>query len=66
MPRWLDVLPDTFINAGDGTLSSVTVEDYRQWAHSDIIGITNRGALAEFIVRTGEFDGVPCMPANGN
>ena len=41
---------ETFINARDGTLSSATVEDYWQWAYSDIIGNTNRGTLAEFIV----------------
>ena len=41
---------DTFINAGDGALASAAVEDYWQWAYSDIIGNTNRGALAEFIV----------------
>ena len=41
---------ETFINASDGTLSAATVEDYWQWAYSDIIGNTNRGALAEFIV----------------
>ena len=51
---------NTFINAGNVTLSSATVKDYRQWAHSDIVGNTNRGALAEFIVGTaiGLTDGV--------
>lgn len=41
---------DTFVNGGGEMLSSATVEDYWQWAYSDIIGNTNRGALAEFII----------------
>lgn len=40
----------TFLNGNEGPIASVTVEDYWQWAHSDIISNTNRGALAEFIV----------------
>lgn len=40
----------TFLNGRDGALVSVTVGDYWQWAYSDIVVNTNRGALAEFIV----------------
>ena len=35
---------------GDAILGDTTVGDYWIWAHSDIIGNTNRGMLAQFIV----------------
>ena len=39
-----------FANGSDEALNGATVGDYWQWAYSDIIGNTDRGALAEFIV----------------
>ena len=41
---------DAFSGSQDTTLPTATIGDYWQWAYSDIIGNTNRGALAEFIV----------------
>ena len=45
-------LPATagFINVPNDVLGSATIGDYWQWAYSDIIGNTDRGALAEYIV----------------
>ena len=43
-------MTDTFIGPAGGKLSQATIGDYWQWAYSDIIGNTDRGALAEFIV----------------
>lgn len=39
-----------FVNVSINALNAATVGDYWQWAYSDIIGNTDRGALAEFIV----------------
>ena len=41
---------ETFKNAEDSPLAAVDILDYWSWAYSDIVGNTNRGALAEFIV----------------
>ena len=38
------------MGAPGGPLASATVGDDWQWAYSDIVGNTDRGALAEFIV----------------
>ena len=39
-----------FVNVSNNALNASTIGDYWQWAYSDIIGNTDRGALAEFIV----------------
>ena len=39
-----------FVNVSNNALNAATIGDYWQWAYSDIIGNTDRGALAEFIV----------------
>ena len=41
---------ETFKKAEDSPLAAVDILDYWSWAYSDIVGNTNRGALAEFIV----------------
>ena len=41
---------ETFVGVAGGPLASATVGDYWQWGSSDIVGNTERGALAEFIV----------------
>ena len=41
---------ETFKHAEGSPLSEADILDYWSWAYSDIIGNTNRGALAEFIV----------------
>ena len=41
---------ETFKNAEESLLVSADILDYWRWAYSDIVGNTNRGALAEFIV----------------
>ena len=40
----------TFKNAEGSPLVSADILDYWSWAYSDIVGNTNRGALAEYIV----------------
>ena len=41
---------ETFKNAEGSLLVSADILDYWSWAYSDIVGNTNRGVLAEFIV----------------
>ena len=41
---------ETFKNGEGSLLVSADILDYWSWAYSDIVGNTNRGALAEFIV----------------
>ena len=41
---------ETFKNAEGSPLAATDILDYWSWAYSDIVGNTNRGALAEFIV----------------
>ena len=41
---------ETFKKAEDSTMAAADILDYWSWAYSDIVGNTNRGALAEFIV----------------
>jgi|TARA_B100001971_G_scaffold212303_1_gene242128 hypothetical protein len=41
---------ERFVGVAGGPLASSTVGDYWQWGSSDIVGNTERGALAEFIV----------------
>ena len=41
---------EAFIGSEDGPLSSASIGDYWQWAFSDIVGNTERGVLAEYIV----------------
>jgi hypothetical protein len=41
---------EKFQMAEDGPLASSTIGEFWQWAFSDIVGNTERGALAEFIV----------------
>ena len=41
---------ETFVGVAGGPLASSTVGDYWRWGSSDIVGNTERGALAEFIV----------------
>ena len=41
---------ETFKNAEGSPLAAADILDYWSWAYSDIVGNTNRGALAEFIV----------------
>ena len=41
---------DTFKKAEGSPLVAADILDYWSWAYSDIVGNTNRGALAEFIV----------------
>ena len=41
---------ETFKHAEGSLLVSANILDYWSWAYSDIVGNTNRGALAEFIV----------------
>lgn len=41
---------ETFVGVAGVPLASATVGDYWQWGYSDIVGNTDRGALAEFIV----------------
>ena len=41
---------ETFKNAEGSPLVSADILDYWSWAYSDIVGNTNRGALAEYIV----------------
>jgi hypothetical protein len=46
---------------GDATLGDTTVGDYWLWAYSDIIGNTNRGMLAQFIVARALGDTRPAL-----
>ena len=41
---------ETFKNAEGSLLAAADILDYWSWAYSDIVGNTNRGALAEYIV----------------
>ena len=41
---------EAFKGAEDSPLAAADILDYWSWAHSDIVGNTNRGAIAEFIV----------------
>ena len=41
---------ETFKKAEGSPLAAADILDYWSWAYSDIVGNTNRGALAEFIV----------------
>ena len=41
---------EAFINVENSTLDSVTMLDYWVWAFSDLVGNTERGVLAEYIV----------------
>jgi len=41
---------ETFINVENSTLDSVTMLDYWVWAFSDLVGNTERGVLAEYLV----------------
>ena len=41
---------EAFKGAEDSPLAAADILDYWSWAYSDIVGNTNRGALAEFIV----------------
>ena len=41
---------ETFKKAESSPLAAADILDYWSWAYSDIVGNTNRGALAEFIV----------------
>jgi hypothetical protein len=41
---------ETFKKAQGSPLAAADILDYWSWAYSDIVGNTNRGALAEFIV----------------
>jgi hypothetical protein len=39
-----------FYHAGESALASSTIKDFWQWAYSDLVGNTDRGTLAEYIV----------------
>ena len=41
---------ETFLGTAGGPLASASVGDFWQWAYSDLVGNTDRGVLAEFIV----------------
>ena len=41
---------ETFINVEHSTLDSVSMLDYWVWAFSDLVGNTERGVLAEYLV----------------
>ena len=41
---------ETFKKAEDSPIAAADILDYWSWAYSDIVGNTNRGAVAEFIV----------------
>ena len=41
---------ETFVNADDSGLSEVSILDYWVWAFSDLVGNTERGVLAEYLV----------------
>ena len=41
---------ETFKKAEGSPLAATDIFDYWSWAYSDIVGNTNRGALAEFLV----------------
>ena len=41
---------ETFKNAEGSLLAAADILDYWSWAYSDIVGNTNRGALAELTV----------------
>ncbi len=48
---------EVFEHAGETTLASSTIKDFWQWAYSDLVGNTDRGTLAEYIVAfTGDFN----------
>ena len=46
-----------FDHAGESALSSCTIKDFWQWAYSDLVGNTDRGTLAEYIVSKAIGDG---------
>ena len=52
-----------FHNAGQSTLQRSTIEDFWRWAYSDLVGNTDRGALAEFIVAKAIDDASPTRNA---
>tara|TARA_Y100000588_G_scaffold77695_1_gene81037 strand:- start:266 stop:862 length:597 start_codon:yes stop_codon:yes gene_type:complete len=41
---------EVFEHAGETTLARSTIKDFWQWAYSDLVGNTDRGTLAEYIV----------------
>lgn len=41
---------ETFVNADDSGLSEASILDYWVWAFSDLVGNTERGVLAEYLV----------------
>ena len=49
IPQPLDP-EESFFNTGTQAMDRVTVADFWQWAYSDLIGNTDRGALAEYLV----------------
>ncbi len=48
-PRPIDPT-ETFVNADDSGLSETSILDYWVWAFSDLVGNTERGVLAEYLV----------------
>ena len=52
-----------FHNAGQSSLLGSTIGDFWQWAYSDLVGNTDRGALAEFIVAKAIDDASPTRNA---
>ena len=41
---------ERFDHAGESELASCAIKDFWQWAYSDLVGNTDRGTLAEYIV----------------
>ena len=48
-PRPIDPA-EKFVNADDSGLSETNILDYWVWAFSDLVGNTERGVLAEYLV----------------
>ena len=51
-PRPVDPA-EKFVNAGDGHLGQKCILDYWVWAYSDLVGNTEGGVLAEYLVAVG-------------
>ena len=41
---------EKFVNSDNSAVSNKTMLDYWQWAFSDLVGNTDRGVLAEYLV----------------
>ncbi len=44
------IADEGFDHASETVLASSTIKDFWQWAYSDLVGNTDRGTLAEYIV----------------